>query len=134
MELFTVSTSSNTIVEEIPNRSKSSLIPNEPNTELLISKKVCSKRKNVGKKIAISKEFVIDDSSSESDSDSAEERLVIVNDDESTNDSNRSQKNTVIGSEEDKKLVPTETKFKKVEESKEIINSEPSTTPLKVKI
>ncbi|KAK6635234.1 hypothetical protein RUM44_000485 [Polyplax serrata] len=121
MELFTVTSSSApAIVEEVTNLPKNTQPISEPKSEILVTKKMSSKRKSSGKRIMLSKEFVMDDSSSESDSDSAEERLVIVNEDESTNDSNRSQKTIAVATEEERKAVtPTaENRFKKTEEAK----------------
>lgn len=113
MDLFTVSSS----VAEEP--LKTNLATNESNSEQP-TKKLNSKKKCLGKKIMLSKEFVMDDSSSDSDSDSAEERLIIVNEDDSTCDSNRSPKITIPSNEEEKKVVPfpAEAKSKKGDELK----------------
>ncbi|KAL0270093.1 UNVERIFIED_CONTAM: hypothetical protein PYX00_007613 [Menopon gallinae] len=124
MDLFTASTATNLPSTEPPDISKTNSVSSEPKTEVPINKKLCSKRKNVGKRMILSKEFVMDDdSSTDSDSDSAEERLVIVNEDESTDDSSHSQKPSAINAEEEKKVLVPPPK-RSAEERKSPVSSE----------
>lgn len=94
----------NKIVVEPPEVLQTGFGFNETKNDVMVNKKVSLKRKSVGKRVVLSKEFVMDDSSTDCESDSSEERLVIANEDESTCDSSASPKLSAISSSEDKKI------------------------------
>lgn len=116
MDLFHASASKDLPTESTDIKTSEGSFSDKKN-DVLVNKKVCSKRKSVGKRTVLSKEFVMDDSSTDSDSDSAEERLVIVNEDESTDDSSQGQKVSAISSGVEEKLAANPV-AKRVDEAK----------------